>query len=341
MKKASVNVGYALIISMLCFILNITSCKKDDNSIKFPKGTFPDTPDSIATPLTDINSEYDDYNGSLNQYLSDIVLVFSSTRGSSGGKTDLLQGSMGYTWDQTTGVFDYSSEITSDAFLTKLIDSANTSGDDFGPYRTFCAYDGFQYLLLASENGEGNPDLYYYKSLPGNGSTLPAVQGPYPATILNTDYRDEYICFDVTQNTAFFSSNRGGDFDIYLADTCKYGISTFLHGDYPYSVRSADSFNSSYDDECPFIHNKIMVFASNRLDTIGGKFDLYYSINKHGKWCSPINFGERINTTSNEFRPVLLANIDFTNYILIFSSDRPGGKGGYDLYFKGVTISTE
>lgn len=336
MKKSSVKVGLSLMISMLCFILNITSCKKDDNSIKFPKGTFPDT----VTALTDINSENDDYNGSMNQYLSDIVLVFSSNRGSSGGKTDLLQGSMDYTWDKTTGVFDFNSEITSDAFLTNLINAANTSGDDFGPYRTFCAADGFEYLLLASENGEGNLDLYYYKNQPGNGSTLPTVHGPYPATLLNTNYKDEYICFDVTQDSAYFSSNRGGDFDIYLADTCKYGISIFLNGDYPATVRPADSLNSSFNDECPFINKKIMVFASNRPGGIGG-FDLYYSIYRHGKWCSPINFGPGINTTSNEFRPVLLFNKDFTNYILIFSSDRPGGQGGYDLYFKGVTISTE
>jgi hypothetical protein len=91
-----------------------------------------------------------------------------------------------------------------------------------------------------------------------------------------------------------------------------------------------------------------MVFASNRPFREGesANFDLYYSIYKHGKWSSPVNFGSDtvnfgsdINTSSNEYRPVLLANIDFTNYILIFSSDRPGGKGGYDLYFKGVTIS--
>jgi hypothetical protein len=321
----------------------MTSCKKDDNSIKFPKGTFPDT----VTALTDLNSEYDDYNGSLNQHLSDIVLLFSSNRGSSGGKTDLLQGSIDYTWDQTTGVFDYSSEITSDAFLTKLIDSANTSGDDFGPYRTFCAKDGYEYLLLTSENGEGNPDLYYYKNLPGNGSTLPAVQGPYPATFLNTDYKDEYICFDVTQDTAFFSSNRGGDFDIYLADTCKYGISVFLKGDYPATIRPADSINSSYDDECPFIYKKIMVFASNRPFREGesANFDLYYSIFRNGKWSSPVNFGSDslkfgdINTPYDEYRPVILADRDYTNYVLFFSSNRPGGQGGYDLYFRGVTIS--
>jgi len=245
-----------------------------------------------------------------------------------------------YGWDQNTGVFNFSAEITSDAFLTKLIDSANTSGDDFSPYRPFCAADGFEYLLLASENGEGNHDLYYLRNMPSYGSTLPAVYGPYPATLLNTEYDDEDICFDVTHDSAYFSSNRGGDFDIYLADTCKYGIKVFLDGDYPATIRKVDSLNSTSDDKCPFIYKKIMVFASNRPGGMG-EFDLYYSIFNNGKWGSPINFGPAINTISNEYRPLLLSNKDFTNYILLFSSDRPGGEGGYDLYLGGVTISTE
>jgi hypothetical protein len=337
MKKSSVKVGVSLIISIICFILGISSCKKDDNSIKYLKGTFP--PDT-ALSINEINSEYDDYNGSANQYLSNIVLVFSSSRGSSGVKTDLLQGSIDYTWDQNTGVFDFSSEITSDAFLTRLITDANTSGDDFDPFRTFCAKDGFEYMVLASENGGSNHDIYYLRNMPSNGSTVPTVYGPFPATLLNTDYDDEDICFDVSQDSAYFASNRGGDFDIYLADTCKYGIKIFLDGDYPATIRPADSLNSPKDDKCPFIYKKIMVFASDRLGG-SGHFDLYYSVFRHGKWSSPVNFGPKINSSSNEYRPLLLFNENFTNYILIFSSDRPGGMGGFDLYLAGVTISTD
>jgi len=78
-----------------------------------------------------------------------------------------------------------------------------------------------------------------------------------------------------------------------------------------------------------------MVFSSNRPGGLGG-YDLYYSTLKGGKWSSPVNMGPRINTSSDEYRPVIGTSPDFTNMYLMFSSNRPGGKGGFDLYFTGV-----
>jgi hypothetical protein len=45
----------------------------------------------------------------------------------------------------------------------------------------------------------------------------------------------------------------------------------------------------------------------------------------------PVNLGPDINSAANEYRPVLGVDLKFENHFLIFSSDRPGGKGGYDL----------
>ncbi len=58
MKKSSVKNGLVLFFSILIISLNLISCKKTENPIKFPKGTFPDS----TISLTDINSAYDDYN---------------------------------------------------------------------------------------------------------------------------------------------------------------------------------------------------------------------------------------------------------------------------------------
>jgi len=98
-----------------------------------------------------------------------------------------------------------------------------------------------------------------------------------------------------------------------------------------------DSINSSYNDKCPFIRGRHMVFASDMPGGYGG-FDLYYSVFRGGKWSSPVNLGPEINSPSNEYRPVLGIDLKYENRFLIFSSDRPGGKGGYDLYFTGIAL---
>ena len=98
-----------------------------------------------------------------------------------------------------------------------------------------------------------------------------------------------------------------------------------------------DSINSTWDDKCPFVRGRYMVFASEMQGGMGG-FDLYYSVFRNGKWSSPVNMGPGINSAANEYRPVLGIDLKFENFFLIFSSDRSGGKGGYDLYFTGISL---
>ena len=79
-----------------------------------------------------------------------------------------------------------------------------------------------------------------------------------------------------------------------------------------------------------------MVFVSNKPGGYGG-FDLYYSILENGEWTSPENFGADINTEFDEYRPILFdEGVDYTRHMMIFSSNRPEGMGGFDLYFVGV-----
>jgi hypothetical protein len=334
MKKSSIAIVLGLIFSILTLSLSLTSCKKEKNPIKFPKGTFPDT---VTIALSDINSVYDDYNMDIHQLLGNIELVFSSNRISTGEQFDLMQGMITFSFDQTNAAFGLGSGMTTDPFLTKLLTAANTAGDDFGPYRLFSPVDGYDYLLLTSRNTSGNLDLYYLKNRPKLSIALPDVLGPYPANLLNTGSDDAYISFNLNQDSAYFSSNKGGDFDIYVKKRPSgMSIDTWLSGTYSAAAK-ADSINTTGNDRFPFVYKKIMVFASDCSGGIGG-YDLYYSVFRKGKWSSPVNFGPDINTPSNEYRPVIGAQDNFTNNFLIFSSDRPGGKGGYDLYFRGIKI---
>jgi hypothetical protein len=322
-----------LVLSILSISIFFTNCKKTEDAIKFPKGTFPDS----VINLANINSVYDDYNLSLNQLNGNSPIIFSSNRRSSGGQFDLEQANISFVFDQTNGSFEAGSAMTNDAFLDKLINKAMTPGNDFGPYRLFSSSDGYEYLLLASENGGGNLDLYYLRNRPVFGSSLPDVDGPYPIKLLNTDYDDAYICFDTNLDSAYFVSNIDGNFDIYLQKRpADKELASWFDLDYTVSAK-VDSVNSSGEDKCPLVFRNVMVFTSNRTGGLGG-FDLYYSIFRKGKWSSPVNFGPGINTSSDEYRPVIGYHPDYTNLFMMFSSNRPGGKGGFDLYFTGVAF---
>jgi WD40-like Beta Propeller Repeat len=334
-KSGFIDFVIAILGIVLVSVL-FTNCKKPENRVKYPHGTFPDTIINMA----DINSAYDDYNIALYQLGQTLPIIFSSNRKSSGGQFDLEQGSVTYMFDQTTGVFGFGSKMTTDAFLAKLIGKATTTGDDFGPYRLFSLVDGYEYLILASVNAEGNLDLFYLKNQPASGSILPDVSGPYPVKLMNTAFDDEYLCFNFSQDTAYFASNKDGNFDIFsLVKPADQDLTSWFNLDYTLPVR-VDSINSSGNDQCPFIFKNIMVFTSNRIGGLGG-YDLYYSIMHKGKWSSPVNFGPRINTSYDEFRPVIGYDPSFTNYFLMFSSNRPGGKGKFDLYFTGIEFPSD
>ena len=94
--------------------------------------------------------------------------------------------------------------------------------------------------------------------------------------------------------------------------------------------------SGEYDDKCPYVFENTLVFSSNRPGGYGG-FDLYYSRFEAGQWSAPVNFGPGINSVHDDYRPILFEEeVDNDRDMMVFSSNRPGGKGGFDLYFVGV-----
>ena len=59
-----------------------------------------------------------------------------------------------------------------------------------------------------------------------------------------------------------------------------------------------------------------------------GSCDLYYSQRRNGRWTRPRNLGPPINTVHKETQPSLSAD----GRELFFSSSRPGGRGGLDIW---------
>jgi hypothetical protein len=330
MKNHSYTISGLILVSFLVLLLIYSGCKKEPNPVKYQYGTFPDS----VYNLEGINSAYDDYNSTTYLLSGQVPIIFSSNRGSSGGQFDLVNGLITFDFDQTNGNFSLKSEMSTDPFYVTIAQKANTPGDDMGPYASFISSDGYEYLFLASQVSGGQLDLFYERNLPRSGNNIPVVNGPYPVTVLNSQSDDAYYTLDADQDSVYFCSNRGGNFDIYVQKRPdSLTMVNWLNHSYSPSFL-VDSLNSSKEDKFPFIYENIMVFASDRDGGLGG-FDLYYSIFRNGKWSAPVNFGPGINTSGNEYRPVIGYSQDFTNKFLILSSNRPGGKGGLDLYFTG------
>lgn len=77
-----------------------------------------------------------------------------------------------------------------------------------------------------------------------------------------------------------------------------------------------------------------LYFSSNRQGGYGN-YDLYRVDNVDGSWSEPVNLGPEINSASNELFPTLLSRD-----ILSFSSNRPGGTGGFDIYLAKIFRKT-
>jgi len=191
-------------------------------------------------------------------------------------------------------------------------------------------------MAAATATEENGLDIVYTGYIPAFAN-LPIVDAPVGATLFNSPSDDAYLSLGNTLDTAWFCSDRSGDFDIYMLSRPS-GLSLdewFLS---PAATPAlVDSINSTWDDKCPSVRGRYMVFASEMPGGMGG-FDLYYSVFRNGKWSSPVNMGPKVNSAANEYRPVLGIDLKFENFFLIFSSDRSGGKGGYDLYFTGISL---
>ncbi len=88
-------------------------------------------------------------------------------------------------------------------------------------------------------------------------------------------------------------------------------------------------FNSSeYSCKEPSTNaaGSVLYFSSNMPGGFGG-FDIYQTRLIDGKWSSPENLGELVNSPADEGMPFLRNNKE-----LYFSSDRSSGFGGFDLY---------
>lgn len=118
------------------------------------------------------------------------------------------------------------------------------------------------------------------------------------------------------------SPNAAGKLDIWLMDMTAGGA----WGEPKNLGRPVNSEGNEY---FPTLTNsETLYFGSGRKGGKGG-IDLYRSRFVDGKYQEPENLGDAINTTFDEFEPLIAPDESF---LIFMAGGRPDGLGGFDLY---------
>ncbi len=327
------------------FPLILASCYSTPR-LNFDKGLIPVTPQNFKQ----VNSSHDDYNSDMDYDWSEkyFTLIFSTNRKIAGDFDFICYDCMAYS-SLITGAF----EMQADFRESVLVDAINSAGNELGPRLMYDPANGFfdptrltdtQKRFFYASDVNGSLDIYL-ADLEVENDEYVVSGNPVELAEINSGSDDVYptILYDNQTRTEilYFTSDRGDNFDIYKATG---NPDKLINQSTGIAVEKVEALSTGSDDKCPYIRGDIMVFSSDRAGGFGG-FDLWYSKYVTNQWSAPVNFGDKINTEYDEYRPVI-AEMDqeyflnnFLNDLMIFSSNRPGGKGGFDLYYVGVSKS--
>ena len=205
------------------------------------------------------------------------------------------------------------------------------------------------YLLSAlgglyRQHGSPKNSLIYYqkylKQLPSGSKNVSKVNkiinelefaidlmnNPYDIEVtevvapVTSEYSEYSPSFTLDQKKLIFTREVQGQEDLYEA---------FLT-DSSYTIRPIKAINTKYNEGAQAIsgNGQRLIFTHCNENFGYGSCDLYESVNINGQWGAPANIGPNVNGTGWESQPSL--NIDGT--VLYFSSNRPGGHGGSDIW---------
>jgi len=287
-----------------------------------------------ATNLRGLNSSSDDYNSDLSYPAARSEIYFSSNRNSFGDNFDIICKAIDMSFHKEDSILNFSIPTNNSYTLyqTDLLKLINSQHNELGPYSF--SKDGWNYFFYANDES-GNFDIKYVYTPILDWSTYEGQRrlfGPTSVTLTNSTSDDLYPTINLDKSKLLFCSDRENkSFDIY---SINLNSTTLLH-DYLNSANSVQVYkesvlSSNANDKCPSINGNTIVFASDRAGGYGG-YDLYYSKFINNQWSPPVNFGEKVNSSSDEYRPITFSFFSYFD-LMIFSSNRPGGSGGFDLY---------
>jgi hypothetical protein len=336
-----------LVIVTISCIISVT-CEKQENGLEdfdryeianWSAGWFPEDPVNIRK----LNTQFDDYNSYLPVIGRRLDLYYSTNKDTEGDNFDISATCIDAFFNYEDSIF-YFSPRDYPYYSYYLLPKINTGYNELGPFGfyTDSLPNQGQWIFLYAGDSLGNYDIRFVYTDPsdwGHWDSRRKIFGPFEAIVFNSASDDLYPTINKEHNKFYFSSNRDHDYNIYEISISGDSIIEWLVSgqDEP---EVCENLSSPYDDKCPYINGNLMVFASDSRSGYGG-FDLWYSVYENGQWSDPYNFGPRINTEFDEYRPAFELFPDSNNDLMIFSSNRPGGEGGFDLYYVGISKMIE
>lgn len=216
-------------------------------------------------------------------------------------------------------------------FFSRVENNQWTTGKQVGGFNTprnegMCTFvrDGRRMYFTACnrEGGLGPCDIWEAAVEGVEMTNLQPLQGS-----ANSERWESQAAISCDGTTLFFASNRAGG----KGGTDLWYCVKQADGKWGEAVNLGPQINTELDEEAPFITNdgKTLYFSSTGHLGLGEQ-DIFMSWidERSGNWSPPINIGPPVNSPFRELGFFLSA--DGVNGF--FASNRPGGKGGMDIY---------
>ncbi|MCJ7449563.1 MAG: OmpA family protein [Bacteroidales bacterium] len=172
---------------------------------------------------------------------------------------------------------------------------------------------------------------------------LEAMKNPVPfnpvniGSSINTKDDEYWPSITADGQTFMFTrqayiSNYTGSFSRAQED---FYLSYFSENGWQEAINAGEPLNTRENEGAQTLssNGRYMFFTSCERSGGLGSCDLYFSSFSDGRWSEPVNLGPPVNTPFWESTPSVSAD----GTLLFFSSSRPGGFGGKDLYYSIIT----
>jgi outer membrane protein OmpA-like peptidoglycan-associated protein len=206
------------------------------------------------------------------------------------------------------------------------------SGDYFNALSHFKVY-------LAQQGMSAKNRISSEKSVKNCEFALKAMKKPVPfnpvnvGSGINTSDDEYWPSITADGHTLMFTrqpniSNNPGFKGIVQED---FYVSQFSDNEWQQAFNAGTPLNTMQNEGAQTLSSdgSYMFFTACNRPGGMGNCDLYFSAFNNGKWTEPANLGAPVNTNNWESTPSISAD----GRTLFFSSSRPGGFGGKDLWF--------